>query len=363
MSNFVSTFKAGIPSLDIAINGLQRKTSIGIAASEKTGKTTLADYAFLLMPYIYMEKENRLDDIEWVYFSLEIDRVSKEFKFAAFFMAYDYQQYNFVFKDKIYQMNKEYLMGRQTHKNNDNTTEFIPITPEHESMLKEIYLKRIIPLFGEYNEDGDKLRNGKIDFIESPENPTGLYKYLESHAKKNGQILYQEYTVHNDKNILEKRRRIIGYKSNNPNKYNIVICDHIRRIPLERGFTLKQNVDKWLEYTSILRNLCYFTFINICHINRGLSNIDRLKFAGEYIFPSTDDIKDTGNLGEESTFVLTLFNPNDEKYNIDKHFGVEIKNYPNYRSLHLVASRDTEFPLHIQLNMFGGINMFSKLNI
>ena len=65
--------------------------------------------------------------------------------------------------------------------------------------------------------------------------------------------------------------------------------------------------------------------------------------------------------------MLTLFNPNDEKYNITKHFGLELKGkqgnefYPNYRSLHLVESRSTECPQHLRLNMYGNSNYFEPL--
>lgn len=56
-----------------------------------------------------------------------------------------------------------------------------------------------------------------------------------------------------------------------------------------------------------------------------------------------------------------MFNPNDEKYNLTKHFGIELANYLNYRSIHIVESRDSESPLCIQTNMFGGVNMFQGI--
>ena len=51
-------------------------------------------------------------------------------------------------------------------------------------------------------------------------------------------------------------------------------------------------MDKWLEYSTWLRNMCSFTFIHIVHSNRNLSNVDRLKYAGETIYPTSDDTKD-----------------------------------------------------------------------
>lgn len=373
MSNFIEAFKAGkaglnfglttgIDSLDRAINGIQRGASIGLAAAPKCGKTTFADFAFVISPYLQMLKLNKLNDIEWIYLSYEIDRVSKEFKFAAFFMAHDYNVWNYEYKGFTYGMDMDYLMGRKLHKLSDSTSELIPVSSEHEIMLKEIYAKRIVPLFGEYDSYGRKIKAGKIDLIEEAENPTGIDKYLKSHARKNGKFITESYIILNEKGQQEVKTRIIGYTPNNPKKFTIVIIDHIRKPLRERGFTMKENIDKLLEYTTISRNICKYTHINICHSNRGITNVERLKFAGEYIFPTADDVKDTGNLAEESTILMTMFNPNDEKYNLEKHFGYELKDYPNYRSIHITESRNTPSPMHVFTNMYGGVNTFTSLN-
>lgn len=374
MSNFVETVKlgksgkniglpTGIVALDQAINRLQKKTSIGIAAAPKCGKTTLCDYIGVITPYLFMLKEGRLDDINWIYHSYEIDRVSKEFKFAAYFMFYDYGIDGFMYRDKFIGMNQDYLMGKQIFKNPDGTTEQIPLSDEHDAVLKEIYINRIVPMFGEFDAHGRKLRAGKIDFIEESENPTGIWKYLMNYAKAHGEFIFEDYYTTDDSGKKVAKKRIIGYNEANPNLFTVVITDHIRKPKRERGFTLKENIDKLLEYYTILRNICNFTFISICHSNRGVSNVDRLKFAGEEIFPTADDVKDTGNLAEESTILLTMFNPNDEKYNLTKHMGVDLSDPSNskYRSIHLVESRYTEAPSHIQVKMHGGINFFEPL--
>lgn len=70
----------------------------------------------------------------------------------------------------------------------------------------------------------------------------------------------------------------------------------------------------------------------------------------------------SGNLSEDSNVVITLFNPRDEKYNLTKHFGTELEEYPNYRSIHIVESRDSVCPSHFKANMYGNINMFEMIN-
>lgn len=371
--NFVQTFiqgkegrnfglTTGIPQLDKGINGIQRKTTISVAAAPKVGKTTLVDFAFVLSPYLEAVEKGTLSKITWIYFSYEIDRVSKEFKFAAFFMYHDFGVFDFVYKGVTYNMTQDYLMGRLTHKNSDDTLELVPVTEEHENMLKEIYKKRIIPIFGEYDSNGKKLSNGCMIFIEDPENPTGLYKYLMHYASKHGEFLKETYsTTENGVNVM--KTRIVGYKANDPEDQVIVVTDHIRKLARERGFSMKENIDKWLEYSTWLRNMCSYTFIHIVHLHRGIANIERLKYMGEFIYPTGDDVKDSGNISEESTILLTMFNPQDEKYGIEKHFGLELAPYPNYRSIHIADSRYTECPQHIQTQMYGGVNLFTPIKI
>jgi hypothetical protein len=49
-----------------------------------------------------------------------------------------------------------------------------------------------------------------------------------------------------------------------------------------------------------------------------------------------------------------MFNPNDDKYNLKKHFGQclkDVKNnllHPNIRTIHLVESRHCAYPQHFR---------------
>ena len=372
--NFVTAFKegkegknmgpsTGIAKLDLAMLGVPRKSIIGVAAAPKVGKSKFVDYAFVLSPYLLAPAATEID---WIYFSYEMDRISKEFNFAAFYFSFDYKIETFVYpgNGKTYEISSNYLMGKLI---DEVTLEPIKILPTHESILKEIYIKRIIPMFGEYDVTGKQIRKGKIDFIEQRENPTGIRNYLLNYAKANGEFLYQNYTTLDAAGKKVERKRVIGYRPNNPAKYCIIITDTMRKIPPERGFTTKQTVDKMLEYQEEIRNLCHFTFIDIIHLNRSMADVERLKYMKDCLYPTGEDIKDTGNLSEACNYLFTMFNANDDKYNLNKHFGMPLTDrngkilYPNYRSLHLVESRETFCPRHIRLNMRGSNNQFSEL--
>lgn len=360
-------FGKGFENLTIALNGLQKSMIYGIAAASKVGKSTLADAAFVLGPYLYSILHSI--NIEWIYFSFEIDRITKEFDFAVFFLYNDYgiekillPEGSTVKGEKEIELSSDYLRGRKQDDNNETIK-----VPEYIfEKLKIVYRERIIPLFGEFDENGNQISLGKIIFIEEKNNPTGLRNFMFEYAERNGRFIKTSYFSEKEKVTKD---RIIGYKPNNPDKITVCVTDHLRKLKSEKGYTKKENIDKWIEYQVELRNWCQFSFVDIIHLNRSMSDIQRSKFMGDMIYPNADDIKDTGNLAEEANHLLTMFNPNDDKYNLRKHFGVEIKDlkgnvlYPLMKTVHLVESRHVWYPQHFRYNMKGNVKTFEMLEI
>lgn len=352
----------GIANLDKAMGGVQRRSIYGIAAAPKVGKTTFADLSFVIEPYLFVKEfleqnPNSKLSLKIFYYSFEIDRIRKEFKYAAHFFFRDYGITSFIHNGVEYPMSPRYLEGKLRDANN----ELIKVSPEHIRILGDIYEKRIVPMFGRYDDNGKKIENGVIEFIEQKDNPTGLRNNLLSYAEQHGKFVYEHYSIM-ENGVKVNKSRIIGYKADNPEEYVITVTDHLRKLKRERNFSLKENMDKWIEYSVELRNWCSYTFAHIVHLNRALSVVDRIKYFKDKLYPTGDDVKDSGNLSEECDFLLTMFNPKDEKYNINKHFDVDITNIENYRSIHLVESRDTDCPQHLQLEMMGGINYFQPIN-
>ena len=359
----------GIPGLNKVTGGIHQKSVYVVASAPKVGKSTLVDYSFVISPYMewlkFTEENNGVEPypLKWIYYSFEVDRIQKEFKFAAHFMYKDHGIFDFMYEGKRYEMNSEYLQGKKV----DENGKVILLTEDHKLKLLQVYQDRIIPLFGEYDGTGKQIKSGKIKFIEEKVNPTGIRNDLiRNVAQRNGQEVYENFTVIENGTEVTKHK-VIGYKPTNPKSRFIIIIDHVRKIPRERGFSMKENIDKTSEYVVEMRNLYGFTFVIIAHSNRNLADPNRKREAGEYLFTTADDIKDSGNLSEDADYVFTMFNPNDEKFNLDKHFGIPLKDeqdnllHPSYRSIHLVESRHTICPAHIQTDMFGGVNYFSPL--
>ncbi len=298
MSNFLDTFKkgqqgknlgltTGIKKVDDIIYGVHQGKIYGVFAPAKTGKTAYVDYSFVIHPILDAIEKGIA--VECIYYSFEISRVVKEFIYAAFFLQHDYGIFNFEHKGEVYFISSSYLLGHVK----DKDGELIKVKEEHKQLLKQIYETRIIPFFGEYNNKNEKIKNGYIQFIEDRINPTGIFNYLRNDAEKNGEFLFETYETKEEGKIVTKKR-VTGYNPKDPNKYTIVVLDHMRKLSAERNYKMKENMDKMSDYQVILRNICNYTFVNVIHSNRNIGDIQRIKFNTETLAPTSDDLKDSG---------------------------------------------------------------------
>lgn len=263
----------GLVKLDIALNGFQKGTSIALGAEPKVGKSALANFLWILQ--LYLKNPNK--KIKWIYYSFEMSRIETEARFIAFLLWERHRidiSYNKV-------------LGREKDEEGNKK-----ILSEHELQCIDSIIKNdIYTLFGIYDDNGVKTQEGLIDFIEERTNPTGIRNDLMLYAKNNGEFIYETYDGE-DKGKKVVKKRIVGYKENDPELTTIIFIDHIRAMAKERGYKMKENVDKMSEYHVWLRNICRFNFIFICHLNRGISDLDRLKYHKETLYPTGDDFKD-----------------------------------------------------------------------
>lgn len=380
----------GLEEVSASINDIQREMIYVVAAAAKAGKSTFVDYGFVINPCLYVMDNNlkyqtfrsqglspedikiQYDlvfiELDIHYYSYEINRIRKEFDFAAHFLHKDFGIENISLEPgSTYQgkneipLSSQYIRGILT----DDQGKLIRVKDSIAQALKTVYTNRIIPLFGEFDIHGNPISSGIIKFFDKKDNPTGIRNQLIKYAEENGKVEYTKFKGTDGK----IHKRIIKYIPNNPDKYTIVVTDHLRKLIPERGFTAKQTVDKFSEYSVELKNDFGFTFVHIIHLNRSMTDTARIKQQDDLLYPNSDDVKETGNLAEDCDVMFTVFNPNDDRFSLTKHFSKMIKDrsnnvlYPNYRSVHLVESRDTIYPRHFRLNMFGNIKKFKKLII
>lgn len=324
------------------------------------GKSTFVNHAFVYAPWL--EALEKGLNVHWIYYTLEMSRIFQEFSAAVFFLHHDYGMTHISINldenttlagDTEFPLSVSYLMGQVVDDNGD----LIKVKPSVEDLLKEVYEKRLLPLFGEYDENGVLLKRGYVTVVEKATNPTGVFKHIIAFAETRGVVRRAARTGKDD-------LMVIGYTPRDPNEQVIVIMDHIRKLKSEQGKNEKQTMDLWSQYCVILRDTLSYTFVNIVHLNRTLSDITRLKEFGSNLYPDSDMVKGSGNIAEDVDHLLTLFNPNDDRYNLDEHFGEKIRAangdelFQGLRTIHLVESRHAVFPQHFRTIMEGGLKTF-----
>lgn len=164
------------------------------------------------------------------------------------------------------------------------------------------------------------------------------------------------------------KERIVKFINNNPSEYNILIGDHLALLSIERGFTLKENLDKISEYSVRLRNLFGMTIIWLQQFNQGLNSVERAKFKGVDISPQQSDYKDSTNPYTDADIVLGIMNP--YKMDMDECLTYNI-NKPNaiynlrdrFRLLKVVKNRLSRDNISIGLLFQAESGHFEELKL
>lgn len=258
----------GFDRINQYIFGIQRACYTLIGGLSGASKTTLVD--FMLINAI-QDANSKEIPINIFYYSLEIDEFSKK---ANWLSVLIYNKYKIVISPEKIKGLGSFRLSKE----------------EQEIVSSEI-------------QELDNIWN-KIHWVWESINPTGIYKAMWDHMSKRGKFEYEDYLDENN----DKKQRIVKFVNNNPEEYNIIVGDHLALLHLERGFTLKQNLDKISEYSVRLRNLFGMTIIWLQQFNQGLSSVERQKFKGVDISPQQSDFKDSTNPYTDSDVVLGLMN-------------------------------------------------------
>ncbi len=272
----------GLERINDYIFGLQRGCYYLIGGMSGSAKTTYLDFTLL---NAIQDAEAKDININIIYYSWEIDETSKKANWLSILI---YQKYGITIPpEKIKGFGKFRL---------DNE--------EKELVYSE--LDNLEKIFS------------KIKWIWESSNPTGMYKEWWAHMENRGTFKREPYQDENN----ETKQRITGFTLNDPKEYNVVAGDHYSLAKLERGFTLKQNIDKISEYSITCRNLFKMTFIWLQQFNQNLSSIDRAKFKGVDISPQQNDFKDSSNPYQDCDIAIGLMNAH--KMDMDTCLGYDI---------------------------------------
>lgn len=295
----------GFDRINDYIYNVQRSTYYLLGGLSGASKTTLVDFIIL---NALEDAESKNIPINIDYYSWEINEATKK---ANWLSVMIYKKYGIVISpQKIKGLGK------------------LRLTEDEQKIVFD-ELPNLERLFS------------KIKWHWVATNPTGLYNQWWAEGERTGTFIKEPYIDDDGK----KQEKVVGWIPNDPTTYSIKVVDHLANAKLERGFNLKQNIDKISEYAVICRNLFKMSFFFVQQFNQGLSSVDRLKFKGADISPQQSDFKDTTNPYTDADIVLGIMNAYKMDLETNLNYNINVEGFPGnlkgrYRLLKVIKNRD-----------------------
>ena len=300
-----------------------------IQAGTGMGKTSLADFLYVLSPYDYFRG---VDDIHWecIYFSLERKEKFKHAKWLSWFMK----------KEHELQIPADDLMGFGEHPVNEKGYEFIRTYDETMSDL----LSHIHMYDGKINS---KFIEG---ILQRRAYDLGIYFYSDDKFLYcSDKTVYVEAFV--DKNLVEVtkagNRPYIEYEYKG-SMYKIYQNDHKYFLHNPRTFVFivvdginllgdKDKMDAISKVLATSRDRFDFSPVVVNQQNRAMGDIQRLKLHKQDMGPQIGDGFKSSQMGFDADLIIGLFDPLEYKAlnNRGEFLGYSIKaDPPNPSMLH-----------------------------
>lgn len=278
----------GIPlplkRLSARLGNLQKGRYDLLGAPMGTGKTSLVDFCYVLMPILNSIEGGSEKEIQVVYNTLELAPKRKIAKFMST-LIFHYYGLECDYK-KILGIGEEKMSTAEQHAFND----CIPI------------LEKILT---------------KITFV-SIRNPVNAVNFVKKYAESTG--TWEEMEQISEANGKTQKKLIRVFKPTDNSITYLVVTDHINRFS-ELDGSKKNGIDFWSNGAVDIRNDYYFAIMDISQFNRSVSNIDRRKMTSD-LSPELEDFKETGVTQENADSVFALFDPT--------YYGIKRGDYFNY---------------------------------
>ena len=305
---------SGFTTLSKHIKNIQQGRYDLVFAGTSIGKTAFVNSTYVYGAIEYLQTNpGYVHDLEMIYYSIEIppqDQIAKHI--AAL-----------IWKNH----------GILTSIDEIKSKGEMEISPEVEGLI------------GQYEEKMNEIQD-KYLFYRSNLNPDFLYKDLISYAEKRG-------TVVRDENDF-----IVDYIPNNPALITLIIIDHIGLVDLGKYSNLKEAIDKISKTLVFFRNKFNFSPVVVSQINRGSEQMDRRD--GDSWMPMLSDIKNTGNVAEDSNTIIGIASP--FYLGIEKCLGYDISKFRDrYRLAKILKNRDGQAQLNISFLFIGEYGGYYQL--
>lgn len=198
-----------------------------------------------------------------------------------------------------------------------------------------------------------------VNFIPD-RNPTGIFNTLEKYAHEHGKIVKRW-------NDDLKKEVFHHYEPDDPDEYVICIVDHVGIISTERGFDLRESINKLSEYLKICRNKYNYIPVVVQQQNSETLSLDA--FKANKIRPTQKGCADSQGPPKDCDIMIGITNP--YSFEMKKYPFPDLPNSPyNYditrlkgyaRFLEIVLGRDGESNAVLGLYFDGATGYYAPL--
>lgn len=259
-----------------------------------SGKTSFVDEVFVLSTMDTLREQNRLGKLKITYWSFER---KKKFKIARWVSRHIFKLHGVIIPIKR-------ILGWGMEKLSSDEYDLVLSAKEYFDELFE-----------------------HITIIDGRQNPTGIRKYVEQMALRDGRIEGDKFSK--------------IYYPNDPSVINLHIFDHVGKVKKESNKSAKETIDDFSDDVSdLIRDFYGHSAVVLTQLNRDISNPLRIKNGD--VEPRLEDVKNTGDLCEDADCVMTLFDP--WRYKIADPGGYDLKKFRDdkgakkYRSINLLKN-------------------------
>lgn len=307
--------------------GIEQGKFYLISGASKASKTQIMNYLFLYNTIIYAYKNPNVVTPKIFYYPLEETKENITLRFICFL---------------LYSMYKVRISPSDLSSTNSSK----PVSKEILDLLDK---KEVIDILAFYEEH--------INFCES-KNPTGVYKDIINYAKNHGVIHKKKYTYKDELGNSREGESFDYYEPYNSNEYVMFIIDHVSLIDSERGFTLRESINKLCEYLIIARN--YYNFIPVVVQQQNIETLGLDAFKANKIRPTLAGLADSKDTGKAVDIMFGITNP--YSFELPEYLRYDIKTLKgNFRCLEIVLNRSGEANVIAPLFFDGAINYYKEL--
>lgn len=303
--------------------GFEQSKYICITASQKVGKSKLADYLFIYEPLFNM-LDNGGPKIKVLYFSLEM--AAKE-------------KYNEFLCHLLFRLDGIRIDTRRLRSVDK------PCDPHIFELLASERYQKYIKAFEE-----------TVIFNDTDKNPTGINRKCRDYALEHGHMNYITYQAPNEiTGEIEDKKGvdpIKPYTQDNEDEFRIIILDNAANLVTEKGCKdQREAIEKMSKYCITLRKQLNYIVILIQHQAQAQEGIENIKL--DQVKPSASGLGDAKTTVRDLNCLIGLYSP--FKFNKKEYMNYDITQLQGYcRFLEVLEDRDYGANGHICPLFFDG---------